>query len=320
MSGREHANEIEADAVRWVWRLDAEGRTPALEAELQAWLDGDSRRCGALLQAEAAWAMLDVARPADIALKPAPTAARLRPGRRAVLAGGGAIAASLAGLATVLMTRERYGTRVGEIRRVPLQDGSTAAINTQSLVDVAMTPEVRVVTLARGEAWFNVAKNAKRPFVVKAGEVRVRAVGTAFSVRRLGSAVEVLVTEGVVETWTTASPDQRIRLVAGAKAWISDDAGIVERAAQASEIDRKLAWRSGEIDLAGETLAEAVAEFNRYNERKLVISDRSLLQQSLYGVFRTDDPEGFAKAAGVSLGAAVSVMEGGAIQIGANQG
>ncbi len=319
MSGREHANEIEADAVRWVWRLDAEGRTPALETELQAWLDGDPRRCGALLQAEAAWAVLDSARRPDRDLEPAPARAS-RPHRRALLAGGGAIAASVAGAGTLLLSRERYGTRLGEIRRVPLRDGSTAAINTQSLVDVAMTPEVRAVTLARGEAWFNVAKNPRRPFVVKAGDVRVQAVGTAFSVRRLDMGVEVLVTEGVVETWTVAAPDQRIRVVAGAKALISADAGIVETAARASEIDRKLAWRAGEIDLAGESLAEAVAEFNRYNDRKLVIADRSLLQQSLYGVFRTDDPEGFAKAAGLSLGASVKASGVDTIEIGAQKG
>lgn len=83
------------------------------------------------------------------------------------------------------------------------------------------------------------------------------------------------------------------------------------------EIDRALAWRSGKIDLAGETLADAVAEFNRHNRRKLVIADERLSGERLFGVFRTDDPDGFASAVYRSLGVRVAEDAGGAIRIGA---
>lgn len=319
VSVRETPDEIEEAAVRWVWRLDREGRTPDLQAELDAWLAGDTRRQGAFLQAEATWAMLDRGQQlADVT----PLLPRRRlPGRRAVLFGGGAAAAaSLTGVAYIALSRARYGTGLGEIRRVPLKDGSIAAINTESVVEVDLQRDIRRVKLARGEAWFQVAKNPKRPFVVEAGRVRVRAVGTAFSVRRRDTGADVLVSEGIVEAWVEGAEGHRVRVAAGQSAQVADNAAIVEMTAGPSAIDRQLAWRGGKIDLAGETLAQAVAEFNRYNARKLVVADPNLAEERLYGIFRTDDPEGFAKAVKQSLGASLNVENPAQISIGATGG
>jgi transmembrane sensor len=72
-------------------------------------------------------------------------------------------------------------------------------------------------------------------------------------------------------------------------------------------VDRALAWRNGKIHLAGSSLAEAVAEFNRYNGRKLVLADQDLAGERFDGVFRTDDPEGFAKAVKESLGVPIDL-------------
>jgi transmembrane sensor len=324
MTRRETAAEIEAAAAAWVLRLDgavdAPDRRRTLEAKLETWLEADPRRQGAFLQAQAAWALLD--RASALAPQGVPAVEdRPSPSRRWLVAGaGGALAASAAGLLAVGLQRERYGTGVGEIRRVPLKDGSTAAINTQSVVEVDLQPNVRRVRLRRGEAWFQVAKNRERPFIVEAGRVRVRAVGTAFSVRRRADGADVLVTEGVVEAWADGAEGHRVRIAAGQKAYVADNAAIAESQAGPSEIDRELAWRAGKIDLAGVTLGEAAAEFNRYNSRKLVIADPTLAGQRLYGVFRTDDPEGFARAVHQSLGAAVATDGDGAIRLGATSG
>ena len=125
----------------------------------------------------------------------------------------------------------------------------------------------------QGEAWFQVAKDKQRPFVVAAGRARIRAVGTAFSVRRRAGGADVLVTEGAVEVWADGAEGHRVRLSAGARGFIADDAAIVQQPAAPSAIDRALAWRSGKVDLAGDRLDSAVAEFNRYNQRRLVIAD-----------------------------------------------
>lgn len=315
MSRRETADEIEAAAAGWVWRLDREGRTPALGAELEAWLEGDTRRRGAWLQAEAAWAVLDRASQLAAAVPKTPP---VRKHRAFWMAGAAALAACLIaaiGLIT-LQPGERIETRTGEIRRIPLEDGSTAAINTQTVIEVAMKPAVRVVKMGRGEAWFQVAPSPERPFIVEAGRVRVRAVGTAFSVRNRERGADVTVTEGVVEAWVERAEGHKVKLAAGSWAFVGDDAAITQAAVPPAEIDRKLAWRAGKIDLAGETLAEAVAEFNRYNDRKVVIADQKLSQERFYGVFRTDDPIGFAAAIRQSLGTSISTEGSGEIRIG----
>jgi transmembrane sensor len=307
MVERESADDIEDAACRWLWRLDREGRSPALDAELRAWLSEDPRREGAFLKAESVWILLDRARwPADSQSQAARKAPSSLP-RRAMLAGGSAaIAASLGAAGVWVLSADRIQTRVGEVRRLPLQDGSTAAINTASALEVVYQPKTRIIRLKAGEAWFQVAKDARRPFIVEAGRIRVRAVGTAFSVRVHPDGVDVLVTEGVVEAWAEGAEGAAVRMAAGDKAYLGDNAAVHEAIAAPSEIDRKLAWRDGKIDLAGETLGEAVSEFNRYNERHLVIQDQSLADQPLFGVFNSDDPEGFAKAVAAALSAKIS--------------
>jgi transmembrane sensor len=217
---------------------------------------------------------------------------------------GVALAASLVGVALIMTGPHRYGTSLGEIRRVPLSDGSVVAINTQSVVEVAMHPNVREVTLARGEAWFQVAHDKKRPFIVSAGRIRVRAVGTAFSVRRHDDGAEVQVTEGVVETWTVGEENRRVQVAAGSRAYVAEYEPPKPIPAS-GDIERSLAWREGQIVLEGQTLDEAVAQFNRYNAKKLLISDPGLAAEKLVGQFRATDPKTFAEAIATTLGATV---------------
>ncbi len=309
MAARQTASEVEAEAVAFALRLERDGQTPVLEAELQAWLDGDSRRRGALLQAEAALMLMAEAAPAPApqALAPGRT---VRVDRRQVAAAAAAVAVSGGVGAWALMRAQgrRYDTDIGEIRRVPLADGSTVAINTQSAVTVSLDDRLRHVRLRRGEAWFQVAKDSARPFVVEAGAVRVRAVGTAFSVRELPDRVEVLVTEGVVEAWRQGDTGHRLQVGAGRMAVIGEQGPALQPVNDPTVVDRSLAWRDGKIDLAGETLQAAAEEFNRYNTRKVVVDDPTLAKAPLYGVFRADDPEGFAEAVAQSLGARVSLQ------------
>lgn len=295
---RQSAMQIEQEASEWLVRIDRDGRTPELIAQLDAWLAGDRRRRGAWLQAEAAWALLDGLGGEDITEE---SAAHLLNRRRLMVGGAAALAASVAGGFFLLPREQSYGTEVGEIRRVPLADGSTAAINTKSRVAIAFAPERRTVRLVEGEAFFQVARNPARPFIVEAGRVRAMAVGTAFSVRRRDNGADVLVTEGVVEAWADGAEGNRVRLTAGQRAFVADNAAITAPPTAPSDVDRALAWRSGRIDLAGETLRHAADEFNRYNRKQIVIADQRLATERFYGIFRTDDPEGFALAVHGSL-------------------
>ncbi len=303
MTERESAADIEAAAARWVVRADREDLD---QAELAAWLAGDTRRQGAFVRAQAAWGLLDRGR--ALGGEEVSDKARPRVGRRGLLAGlGAAAAACVAVVATPRLLAARYGTAVGEIRRVPLADGSLAAINTDTALEVAMKPRKREVRLDRGEAWFQVAKDVQRPFVVESGPVRVRAVGTAFSVRRRDGGCEVLVTEGVVEVWSEGAGEEPRRVTAGERVFASDSAGAARPLPASLEITRELAWREGQIVLDGEAFGAAAEEFNRYNARKIVIADPALAEQKLVGWFRTNEPESFARAAAASFGARVTV-------------
>jgi transmembrane sensor len=313
MSGAEGMT-IEEQAAHWVMRIDREGRSAVVNLEIEEWIGDDDRKRGALLQAEAAWAMLDVGFAEPVAAEvPSDEGASdwddgvgeaPRPlwGRRAFGAGGvGLLAASLVLGVFVKDSPDEYETRIGEVRRVPLADGSIAAINTSSRLDVTMREKSRIAKLEKGEAWFQVAKDPERPFIVEAGAVRVRAVGTAFSVRIVGDGAEILVTEGIVEAWSEVAGGQRIRLRAGERAFVAGNAEVRTEEPGGGEVDRALAWRSGKLDLAGETLTFAIEELNRYNARKIVLQNPEYGQERLYGIFRTDDPELFARTVGESF-------------------
>jgi transmembrane sensor len=302
VSTRESAREIADQAAEWATRIDAGSIDRDTDVGLRRWLDEDPRRQGALLRAEAALSFVDRARAlAGVIPKPEPRPIWVR---RKLMFTGAALAASLVGVVILMTAPNRYDTDLGEIRRVPLSDGSVVAINTQSAVEVSMQRDAREVTLTRGEAWFKVAHDKTRPFIVSAGRIRVRAVGTAFSVRRHDDGADVQVTEGLVETWTVGEEERRIQLAAGSKAYVAayEPPKIVQSAA---DVERSLAWREGQIVLEGESLDEAAAQFNRYNARKLVISDPGLAAEKLVGQFRATDPQTFAEAVATTLGAKV---------------
>jgi transmembrane sensor len=304
-------------AARWAILLDAGPLEGEQQAALDTWFAAGLRRDGALLRAQAALSYLDRGR----ALAPhyveevEPDHPRWRIGRRSFLIGAGSgVAAACAGLFAFLPRTETIDSGVGEIRRVPLADGSLATLNTTSRIAVAMADKRRTVRLENGEAWFRVAHDKTRPFIVEAGDIRVQAVGTAFSVRMREHGADVLVTEGVIETWVVGREGEKRRISAGSRGFVSDAQPTIEVATAPQAIERALAWRSGELALDGESLDYAVSEINRYNVRKLVISDPSLGTEQLVGYFRTTEPENFGRAVSSMIGARV-VTEGDVIRI-----
>jgi transmembrane sensor len=305
-------------AARWAVRLDETALTTAERADLDAWLAGSERRTGALLRAQAALAYLDRGRalsgieeqPDELAPR---RALRSRRGFLGTIAASG-IAAALAGVLVWMPERDEIDTRLGEIRQVPLADGSVATVNTDSRLAIAMRETRRTVQLDAGEAWFRVAHDKSRPFVVEAGELRVQAVGTAFSVRRREGGADVLVTEGIVDVWMVGHEADRQRISAGSRGFSAEARPTIAVTQAPQAIERALAWRSGELALDGETLSFAVAEINRYNRRKLVLEGNDLGREQLVGYFRATEPEGFGQAVAAMVGAKV-IDEGDTIRI-----
>lgn len=217
--------------------------------------------------------------------------------RRRVLAGA-ACAAVLLAAGAMLWRRATPlpaaapTASVTEPRRENLPDGSVVELKGDAAFHIDFSGEVRRVTLTRGTAHFEVAKNPARPFVVTAGGVAVRAVGTAFSVELAGPAVEVLVTEGRVAVEPAGQPSAaRLTTVeagAGVVLNLTERVAPVVAAVPAAVIEEKLAWRVRQLEFSGTPLAEAVAMLNRHNRVQFVLADSSLATVKLSGIIRAD--------------------------------
>lgn len=236
-------------------------------------------------------------------------------GRRMLLKriGAGAAAAVVVGMlgtgVWVANSAPAYATAVGERRLVILSDGSRIELNTDTRVVVRYGFDRRRIDLVQGEALFEVAPSKSRPFTVVAGQTQVKAVGTAFNVRTRGEGVDVLVSKGVVDVQGSGGLQHAdLRLTAGMTGSFGQ-ANPASRKASPAEMDRMLAWRYGAIVLDGETLSQAVAEFNRYNIRKLEVADPGIAGLKLGGYFQAGDLNNFVQALRSSFG--VSVVEGG---------
>jgi transmembrane sensor len=185
---------------------------------------------------------------------------------------------------------------------VTLSDGTVVQLNTGGAVVEEFTADTRHVTLTRGEAHFAVTKNPARPFIVQAGSLQVRAVGTAFNINLQSAAVDVIVTEGRVQL-TTGTPDAPA-LNAGERATLRRAAAgptLVVARIGAAAITQTLAWREPLMRLGGATLAELAAEFERATGRRLVLADPTLAELRFGGRFRADDIDGFTHLLATTL-------------------
>ena len=193
------------------------------------------------------------------------------------------------------LSRPSYSTAVGGLASVPIDDGSRITLNTDSEIQLEIGERERRVKLVRGEAFFDVAKDAARPFVVYANDKRVIAVGTQFAVRMKPEGLQVVVAEGrvrVEKATVIGSPEPLAELVAGNIAMAERS---MVRVRPVADVEQALSWRAGYVLLIGSSLDDAVAEFNRYNRRQLVIDDPALAEIQVGGNFKADNIDGFVR-------------------------
>jgi transmembrane sensor len=190
-----------------------------------------------------------------------------------------------------------YQTPVGGVAFVPMTDGSKVTLNTDSEIRVAVTRTARTVELEQGEAFFEVAKDPARPFVVQAGNKRVIALGTKFAVRRDGDELRVVVTEGRVrvETQHEAQGGAPAEVLTAGSVARASDHGVLLQKKALPEAEEELSWRSGVLILREMTLDDAAAEFNRYNTTKIVIEDPQVGALRVAGSFRATNVDAFVR-------------------------
>ena len=236
--------------------------------------------------------------------------------------------ACLAILSLVLWSADfapgEYLTGIGEQHTIPLADGSKIVLNTQSRLRVRFTAHSRDIDLLEGEALFSVAKDATRPFKVHARRTIVEALGTQFSIYLRHSGTQIAVTQGRVQVFENVNPTPVILnpdglmwtdgatfqlypplegpvVSAGQEASIDApgrfaDFEVQTRRVGLDELEHRLAWVNGNLFFSGETLGEAVEEFNRYNWRKLQVADPAISQIRLGGKFETTNLDSFVQA------------------------
>jgi len=273
--------EARAEAAVWVARMHGSERGLTSDPDFQFWYEADEMNREAFSRASEVW---ELSRGVSRRHK-----RHSRPRRRLVPA---LMVACGAGLVIVLgatvALKPDYSTRVGQQETTSLVDGTLIALNTQSAVKVAYSADERRVNLVSGEAMFDVAKNPVRPFVVRAGPYRIRALGTKFVVRHEAKKVSVTLLEGSVQVTggpapVILSPGQRL-LIDGKRAVKLD----------APNLEVVTAWRHGEVQFDNVSVSEAVSEINRYNKTRIIVPDENAARQRVSGVFISGDPITFA--------------------------
>ncbi|SDQ96237.1 FecR domain-containing protein [Pseudoxanthomonas sp. CF125] len=223
-----------------------------------------------------------------------------RAGRYAGIAAGLALAVSLGWgwMRYTAVEQATYSTAMGSVRTMLLADGSQATLSSDSRIEVALSRGERRIDLQQGEAYFEVSKNPERPFIVTAGQRQVVAVGTRFAVRRDSADLRVVVTEGTVRLQPgaagNAAPAPPTLLKAGSTALASSH-GVLVRAGSVEDAERLVDWREGYLTFRDSTLADAAAEFNRYNVRKIVMGDPQVAALRVGGNFRWSNTDTFVR-------------------------
>jgi transmembrane sensor len=300
------SKRIHQEATEWIAKRELGELTPEERAQLETWLNADPRHRGAFVRADAA--RLTAERIAALAGGSTPEVHRSSAWLRPAFA---AAAVGVALLGTLIwvspwLREDHYLSGVGEIRSVALEDGSDMVLDTASDAVVHFDTAARRINLKEGEALFKVAKNPTRPFLVHAGDVTVRAIGTLFSVQNNAAGVAVTVAEGVVEVDRNDGRETQL-LTADQTALITKERPLAVRVQSTDETERQLTWHTGRLEFDGQSLSAAVAQLNRYSRRQIIVTDPQLAGRPVVGSFRSTDLESFARIAASALGARVEI-------------
>jgi transmembrane sensor len=303
----ESATEIDLLAADWLQRRNFWNWGAQDEAALEAWLSQSHAHRIAYWRQKSVWdnaQRLVALRPLSASHRPVPLPRAVRPLvfkiAAAMIAMSAAGAGGFAYLQTPTYREAVYSTPVGGRETITLFDGSQIELNTDTTLRVRKSATERTAFLEKGEAFFNIKHDATRPFSVTVSGHRVVDLGTKFVVRDMPGRLEVSLLEG----------SARFESVTGAKSAVLSPGDVVVATAQSTKLTHKssgelgteLGWRRGLLTFYRATLADAAAEMNRYNERKIVIADAAAAKELIDGTFPANDVDLFGRMAHSVLG------------------
>lgn len=306
------AADVDAQAAAWLRRRHLEAWTDEKETALQSWLEGAMAHRVAYWRLKAAWERADrlaALRREKTATSGAGIAMRFAKFAAVVLVLAVAGIGAWHSLAPQSPSSAFYATGVGEHKTIRLTDGSQIELNTDTKIRFASAPGKQIVTLLKGEAYFQIKHEPSRLFVIEANGHRITDIGTTFRVRRDEARLEVALLEGEVRF---DSADARVKPVTMKPGEIIIATAHSAAVLKSPERDLKdqLGWRNGMIVFKHTTLAEAAAEFNRYNTHKIVIADNAAAKLTINGTFQTGDVAAFTDAAHAVFGLRITTRNG----------
>ena len=299
-----------ATAWDWLLRLREETVTQRDLAEWLQWYEADEqhkrafesvqafwRSTGQVLEGPGAPSVSELLSPPSLLGRASGPAGggRRRFTWRAVLATAASVLALSLGLTVLKWPHSPRPSLPPIVEHSVLPDGSRVELAPRSQLEVDFTPEERTIEIGDGEAFFSVAHNRARPFVVHVGSLSVRAVGTAFDVRKAASRIAVTVSEGVVEVSGAGPGGSPLRLSAGEQLTSSELPGGQPMVAPA-DLSRTLAWRQGRLEYLQEPLASVITDVNLYREHPVIISDESVGRILFSGTVFTAHTDVWVKA------------------------
>jgi transmembrane sensor len=330
----EDIRAIEAAAARWFVRLHDHPVSTQTEAEFDAWLDLSAEHRACYMRCEVTMALArglgdeptleadlaETRRMAEAEARSQAAAQRRTTVTRVWLGALAATVVAVVGVGYFLtdrVERHEYQTAVGEQRTITLSDRSTVTLNTDTSLDVSLSRKVRRIDLHHGEAFFSVAHDPSRAFEVWAAGGKVRAVGTQFGVEIDRDEVTVSVLEGAVVVEPTAA---RTGGQTGGAPKVAANESVRYRSSgaigpvAAADVTRINAWREGKLAFEKVPLADAIAEYNRYTTRKVVLSSDEIGRQQVSGTLRIGNAESLEFMLRESLGLRV-VEQGDAVWV-----
>jgi transmembrane sensor len=303
---------IDAMAVEWIRRKEFGDWTDATEHEFEAWLAQSVLHRVAYLRLDECWVRTERL----AALRPPERhhAVPPRPGRSWTIFLRVAAAALVIGALGVVgqtylsrPSEETYTTPIGGREILTLFDGSHVELNTDTVLRVVK--DRREAILIQGEAYFQIRHDANNPFVVTAASHRITDLGTNFSVRDSTDKLEVVLLEGKARIENTdSSRTRRVAVLTPGDIAVAtvDTLSVTKMPVQT--LTNNIGWRRGVVIFRHMALADAAAEFNRYNLKKLIV-EPSVANVTIDGTFATDNLETFARIARIALGLHVESRE-----------
>lgn len=314
------ATAAETEAAEWLVRLSAPTVSFSDIEAFQVWREDPQRRA-AFEAVEAFWSQSDpLGSDPDIQLALARIPRRkTRVGKAGLVWGGvvsGGLLAACAAAAWIVLAPESYSAPEFGRRTVELEDGSIVHLDAGARISVRLDDRSRRLSLVRGRALFDVAKDPSRRFVVQAAGTKVVALGTRFVVSREKGSASVALIEGKVEVRKEARGEAIASWVLAPGEGVSASGGAVEHI----DPERIADWADGRLVFRATPLEEAAAEMNRYARRAVRVEAGPLSRSPISGAFEAGQEEAFARAAAEALSLKVATAPDGALVLTAPAG